>query len=148
MFKHILLPTDGSRLSEKGLLKGAELARSMKARVTVLHVVPAFRAIADEGFVLPMSIELQRRYEREAKVRATAMLARVGKRLSAAKLRHEVVLVVGDSPYQEIIKTVRRKKCDAVVMASHGRSGLSSMLLGSETAKVLIHSKVPVLVVR
>ncbi len=148
MFKHVLIPTDGSRLSDRAVARGIQFAKSMKARVTVVHVLPAFRIVADEGFVLPLSVELQVRYEKQAKARASTLLERVGKRARAAGVRGDTVLVMGDAPYQQIIKTARRRKCDVIVMASHGRSGLSSLLLGSETAKVLIHSRLPVLVVR
>jgi nucleotide-binding universal stress UspA family protein len=76
------------------------------------------------------------------------MLAKVQKAAKDAGVKCEAVAVVSDFPYQQIIATAKKKKCDLIVMASHGRKGLSSLLLGSETAKVLTHSKIPVLVVR
>ncbi|MCW5605545.1 MAG: universal stress protein [Burkholderiales bacterium] len=148
MYKHILLPTDGSKLSNKAIKHGIEFARSIKARVTSIHVIPEFRMVMDEGFVAPMSVELKRRYETESRVHAQKMLDKVGELAKAAGVPHESVAVNSDIPYQQIIEVARKKKCDLILMASHGRRGLSSLLLGSETAKVLTHSKVPVLVVR
>lgn len=147
MFKHILLPTDGSSLSSKAVKRGIEFARKIGARVTALHVMPQFRSFADEGFV-PLSPALKKRLEDEARSRATRMLEAIGRQARARKVRCATLNVANDLPYQEIIATARKKKCDLIMMASHGRRGLSSLLLGSETAKVLLHSKVPVLVVR
>jgi nucleotide-binding universal stress UspA family protein len=148
MFKHLLLPTDGSKFSERAVQRGIEFAKSIGARVTTVHVIPEFRMMADESFVLPTSADLKRRYEREAKARATKMLAKIGERAKAANVSYEAVTVTGDVPYEEIIETAKKCKCDLIMMASHGRRGISGLLLGSETAKVLTHSKIPVLVVR
>ena len=148
MFKHILLPTDGSKLSDRAVQRGIEFAKEIKARVTAVHVIPEFTMMADESFVLPTSADLKRRYDKEAKARADKMLARIGERAEAAGVKAEAVAVMGDLPYEEIIQTAKKHKCDLIIMASHGRRGLSGLLLGSETAKVLTHSKIPVLVVR
>jgi len=147
MFKHILLPTDGSKLSDRAVKLGIRLAGRMRARVTALHVMPAFRTIADEGFA-PLSPALRRRLEDEARARATKLLDAIARDARSRKVRCVTLTVASDLAYQEIIETARKKKCDLIMMASHGRRGLSSLLLGSETAKVLLHSKVPVLVVR
>ncbi len=148
MFKHILLPTDGSKLADRAIVRGIALARSLKARLTLLTVVPEFRMIADESFAVPMSAELKSRYEKEAKARAAKKLAAVRQKMTKAGLKSDVVVIASDLPYQQIIATARKQKCDLVVMASHGRRGLTGLLLGSETVKVLTHSKIPVLVVR
>jgi nucleotide-binding universal stress UspA family protein len=148
MFKHILLPTDGSKLSNRAVERGIELAKSLKASVTSIHVVPAFRMVADDSFVMPRSVELKVRYEKEAVGHANKMLDKVGDRAKAAGVKHDAVVVVSEVPYQEIIDAARKHKCDLIMMASHGHHGLTGLLLGSETAKVLTHSKVPVLVVR
>ena len=147
MFKHILLPTDGSTLSNKAVKRGIEFAGKIRSRVTALHVMPEFRAFADEGFA-PLSPALKKRLEDEARSRATKMLEVIARQARSRKVRCVTLIVASDSPYQQIIATARKKKCDLIMMASHGRRGLSSLLLGSETAKVLLHSKVPVLVVR
>lgn len=148
MFKHILLPTDGSRLSDRAVKSGIRFARSIKARVTAVHVVPEFRIVVDEGFVSPMSAEIKMRYEKQAQEHAKKMLAKVEKAAKTTGVKCEVVTVVSDLPYQQIIEIAKKKKCDLIMMASHGRKGLTGLLLGSETAKVVTHSKVPVLVVR
>lgn len=148
MFKHILLPTDGSKLSDRAVQRGVEFAKEIKARITAIHVVPEFRMVVEEGFVSPMSAELKKRFEKESQEHARKMLAKVEKLAGEAGVQCELVAVVSDYPYQQIIDTAKKKKCDLIMMASHGRRGLSSLLLGSETAKVLTHSKIPVLVVR
>ena len=147
MFKHLLLPTDGSKLSDRAVRLGIRYASRMKARVTALHVVPAFRTIADEGFA-PLSPALRKRLEDQARARATRILDAIARDARARKVRCATLTVVSDLAYQEIIGTARKKKCDLIMMASHGRRGLSSLLLGSETQKVLLHSRIPVLVVR
>ncbi len=147
MSKHILLPTDGSPVSDKAVKRGIEFAKKIRARVTALHVVPEFKFMADEGIV-PLSPALKKRFQDEGLARAKAMLEAVAKQARSRGVRCATLCVSSDQPHQEIVATTRRKKCDLVMMASHGRRGLSSLLLGSETAKVLTHSKVPVLVVR
>jgi len=147
MFKHILLPTDGSELSNKAVKRGIEFAKKIKARVTAIHVVPEFRVIVDEGLV-SLSAALKKRLEAEALARAQKMLSTIARQAKARGVRCATISVASDLPYQQIIAIARKKKCDLIMMASHGRRGLSSLLLGSETAKVLTHSKVPVLVVR
>jgi nucleotide-binding universal stress UspA family protein len=147
MFKHILLPTDGSKLSNRAVRLGIQFAGKIRARVTTLHVVPAFATFANEGFA-PLNPALKRRLENEAQARAARMLEAIARQAQSRKVRCATLTATSDLAYQEIIATARRKKCDLIMMASHGRRGLSSLLLGSETAKVLLHSKIPVLVVR
>ena len=142
------MPTDGSKLSDRAVQRGIELAEAIDARVTAVHVIPEFRMMADESFVLPTSADLKQRYEKEAKSRATKMLQKVCERAGTAGVKCECVVIVGDTPYEHIIDTAKKRKCDLIMMASHGRRGISALLLGSETAKVLTHSKTPVLVVR
>jgi nucleotide-binding universal stress UspA family protein len=147
MFKHILLPTDGSKLSGKAIKRGIDLAKKSRARVTAVHVVPEFKMMVDEGITM-LSPTLKKRFEDEGRARAQKMLDEISRQARARGVRCATLCVASDLPYQQIIATARKKKCDLILMASHGRRGLSSMLLGSETAKVLMHSKVPVLVVR
>jgi nucleotide-binding universal stress UspA family protein len=148
MFKHILLPTDGSKLSDRAVKQGIRFAKSIGARVTALHVIPEFKMVLEEGFVSPMTAELKTRFEKESQAHARKMLEKVERAAKAEGVRCESVAVVSDLPYQQIIDVAKKKKCDLIMMASHGRRGISSLLLGSETAKVLTHSKIPVLVVR
>jgi nucleotide-binding universal stress UspA family protein len=148
MFKHILLPTDGSKLADRAITQGVKLAKSLGAKVTLFSVAPEFLLIADDVFAVPTSVDIKRRYDRDVRLRAEKMLAAIERRVARAGLKVASVVVVSDLPYREIIKVARKRKCDLVVMASHGRRGLSGLLLGSETVKVLTHSRIPVLVVR
>lgn len=148
MFKRILLPTDGSKLSQRAALKAIALAAEQGANLTFVHVLPELRVVADESFVMPMGVELQRRYDREAKAGARTMLDALAARAEAAGVPHEALVIKGELPFEAIIATAKKRKCDLIVMASHGRRGLSGLLLGSETTKVLTHSRIPVLVVR
>ena len=147
MFKHILLPTDGSTISKKAVKRGIDLAKKSGARVTAFHVMPEFKLMVDEGITM-LSPALKKRFEDEGRARAQKMLDDIARQARARGVRCSTLCVASDLPYQQIIATARRKKCDLILMASHGRRGLSSLLLGSETAKVLLHTKVPVLVVR
>lgn len=147
MFKHILLPTDGSKLSSKAIKQGIDLAKKSRARITAIHVVPEFKLMVDDGITM-LSPALKKRFEDEGRKRAQKMLDDIARQARARSVRCAVICVASDLPYQEIITTAKKSKCDLILMASHGRRGLSSLLLGSETAKVLLHSKIPVLVVR
>ena len=146
-FKHILLPTDGSPLSDKGVSLGISFAKRIKARVTTIHVVPEFRALADET-LLPTSFAVRQRFLEEARARGKRIVDKVAKKAKTAGVRCNCIVAPSGFPFEKIIAAARKEKCDLIFMASHGRRGLSSVLLGSETSKVLTHSKIPVLVVR
>jgi nucleotide-binding universal stress UspA family protein len=148
MYKHILLPTDGSKLSAKATRQGVQFAKSVGARVTAIHVYPEYRSLMDEGFVVPNAAAFKKRFEEESVKRSSRVLADVKSAAQAAGVDCDCVSVIGELPYDAIIKQAKKAKCDLIMMASHGRKGLSSILLGSETAKVLTHSAIPVLVVR
>lgn len=148
MFTHILLPTDGSKLSDHAVKEGIAFAKEINAKVSAIHVVPEFQMVADEGFVAPMSAQFKQRFEKESRARAQQVLDKVEKMAKTAGVAYDGVVLNSDFPYQVIIDTAQKRKCDLIMMASHGRRGLSGLLLGSETAKVLTHSKIPVLVVR
>ena len=148
MYTHILLPTDGSKLSGKAVKQGVQLAKSIRAKVTAIHVMPEYEVVLDEAFAGPSIANFQQRFDEESKKRARKILEQAKAEAAAAKVVCDVVTVTSRAPYDAIIRQARKSKCDLIVMASHGRKGLSSLLLGSETAKVLTHSKVPVLVVR
>lgn len=149
MFKHILIPTDGSRLAARGVRAGVRLAKAVGAKVTGLYVIfpyvpPAYNEAA--LYFLPgLSARESRKYfEREAE-KALKVLRSEAKR---AGVRCATLHVTAGQPWQAILKAARSAKCDAVVMGSHGRGGLGGLILGSETTRVLANSKVPVLVVR
>ena len=145
MFKHILLPTDGSKLSEKSVKEGIRMAKSLHASVTALHVIPKIHAFA---YQLNMLESTQDQYADESAEAAMTYLAFVQKVAKAAGVDCDVVHVTSDKPFKAIIDTAKKKKCDLIMMASHGRRGVEGFLLGSETQKVLTHSQIPVLVCR
>lgn len=145
MYKHILIPTDGSELSTTAIAQGIALARSLGARVSGLTVFPPFRAIAVEPL---MVIDTPARYAKDCETIGEKRLRVVQDAATAAGVPCDVARVTHDHPYQAIIDTAGAKGCDLVVMASHGRKGVTAIVLGSETMKVLTHSKIPVLVCR
>ena len=148
MYKHILLPTDGSKLSARAASQCVQFAQSIGAKVTAIHVSAEFRTLMDEGFVVPNVAAIKKRFEEESGKRSKALLESVKSAARAAGVECDGVSVFADLPYDAIIKQAKKSKCDLIMMASHGRKGLSSLLLGSETSKVLTHSTIPVLVVR
>ena len=145
MYKHILLPTDGSALSANAVRDGIQFAREIGARVTALTVTPPF--YPSEMSPSAMTAHAQ---EHEAKSQETAQraLAVVEAAAKAAGVPCTLLHRVSDGPFEEIIKAAGEAGCDLIFMASHGRRGVSALLLGSETNKVLTHSKIPVLVTR
>lgn len=145
MFKHILLPIDGSELSLGAARIGIELAKTCNARVYALHVVPAFQALIYMAEALAIT---EAAYNDEAMALAAGYLAQVKRLAEDAGVKYSGSYDVAERPHEIILKTTREKGCDLVVMASHGRRGLSRWLLGSETQKVLLQGDVPVLVCR
>lgn len=148
MYKHILLPTDGSKLADKAVKQGIALAKSIAARVTILNVTPEYQMLMDEGLVLPNATAVKKRFDDEMARRSKKILNAVEVDAKSSGVACDTVSANGGRPYELIIKQAKKGKCDLIMMASHGRRGLSSILLGSETAKVLTHSTIPVLVVR
>ena len=145
MYKHILVPIDGSKLSDKAVKEAVALAARLNAKVTLLHVSPMqIWPIYAESAVM-MAEYRSGDFRAEIKREGEAMLAKAAKRAGGAVA---TLNVLGDLPYDGIVKAAAKTKCDLIVMASHGRSGVSGLFLGSETQKVLAHSKLPVLVVR
>jgi nucleotide-binding universal stress UspA family protein len=147
MFKHILLPTDGSPLSARAVASGIELAEALGARVTGLFVAPPATPLVFEHF-LPVRYMEPDDHAALIEREAAHALGQVEKAAKAAGVTCETKQLTSDYPADAIMTTAHRSKCDLIVMASHGRTGVSAMLLGSETQKVLTHSKVPVLVHR
>jgi nucleotide-binding universal stress UspA family protein len=149
MFKHILVPTDGSALSEIAVQQAVNLAFVLRAKITAIHVVGGYRpAFESEGFKMPKMPDLKERFEEEETARANKILGTVKKAAAEAGVTCFSAVVTGDSPHEAIIEYATASKCDLILMASHGRRGLDGFLLGSETQKVLTHSKIPVMVCR
>jgi len=148
MYKHILLPTDGSKLAAIAVKQGIRLAKSIRAKVTVINVVPEYQMMMDEGFVLPNAAMLKKRFDEATAARSKKILDDVKTAAKSAGVKCSGVTPISGMPYEAIVKQAKKARCDLIMMASHGRKGLASILLGSETAKVLTHSTIPVLVVR
>lgn len=145
MYKNILIATDGSELSAKAVQNGIALAKHLGAKITVVMVRKPFHTFTlDPQAVEDTAMQYTLRVH-EATEKALATIASVAK---AAGVACETVDVEHEHPFQAIIDTAAFKGCDLITMASHGRSGISAVLLGSETVKVLTHSKIPVLVHR
>ena len=149
MYKHILVPTDGSPLSNKAVKAATELARTINAKVTALNVMPRFTPpMMEEAAVAYTSVYTEAEFRKSTEKSAAKVLAKARTAVEAGKVKCDTVAVTGATPWETIIETAKGKKCDLIVMASHGRRGLAGVLLGSETSKVLTHSKTPVLVCR
>lgn len=147
MYAHLLLPTDGSKLSDKAVAHGIALAKALRARVTVFYASPDYpMPIYAEGVIFePVS---KREYAKQAAEGAQKVLDRAAAKAKAAGVDCATAHVIAAAPWEAILAAAKKGKCDAIVMASHGRRGISALLLGSETMKVLTHGKVPVIVVR
>jgi len=142
VYGRILVATDGSPLSRRAVRAAAELAHAFEARLTVLHVVsPYLQATGIDLAKLPG-------YGRAVEKSAKGVLAAARAEARARDVTAEALSVVGGEPWKDILGAAQARGCDLIVMASHGRRGLSGLILGSETAKVLTHSKIPVLVCR
>jgi nucleotide-binding universal stress UspA family protein len=145
MYKHILIPTDGSELSAKALRDGLQFAKEIGARVTALHVTPPFYPSEMSPSALTAHAQ---EHETRSKESARRALGAAEEAARAAGVPCAAVHRVGDGPFEEIIRVAAESGCDLIFMASHGRRGVKALLLGSETSKVLTHSKIPVLVTR
>lgn len=147
-FKHILACTDGSARARKALVAGAKLARACGARLTVLFVMPPYvlPTYGEAAQYLPgVTPKL---YRQRADALAKDVLAPAARIARESGAECETLAVNADEPWSGVLHAAQRRKCDLIVMASHGRRGLARALLGSETQKVLTHSRIPVLVVR
>lgn len=145
MFKRILVPTDGSDLSKKAVRAAIALAAGTGARIVAFHAVPKFRTFTLDAQMIE---ETAAEYRAASTERARKLLAAVAAEARKAEVACDTVQASSDQPYAAIIREAKRKRCDLILMASHGRKGLQGLLLGSETQKVLTHSTVPVLVYR
>ena len=140
MYRHILITTDGSELAEHGVAHGLALAKSLGAKVSVIFVMEPFSEMT--GRVL----EAAARYVELRKEQATSALDRAANAAREAGVPCGTIQVENRHPHQAIIAAAEDKGCDLIAMSSHGRSGLSMLLIGSVTNKVLAHAKIPILV--
>jgi nucleotide-binding universal stress UspA family protein len=147
MFKHILVPTDGSQLSQDTARRAASFAKEAGARITAFYAKPEYQVsyFGEGALVDPMTLE---QYEQMAEREAQDNLCFVEKLCQEMSVECTKLTLNSDMPYEAIIEAATQCDCDLIFMASHGRRGFSGLLLGSETNKVLTHSKIPVLVYR
>lgn len=147
MYKHVLMPVDGSDISRNAIKAGIAFASQLGAKVTAYHALDASRAnLYGEGVVIdPSSFPDIEAREREV---AARYLAEVGTAAKAAGVAFESMISRPSAHYAGIIEAAEKMKCDVIFMPSHGRGELAALLLGSTTQKVLAHSKIPVLVHR
>jgi nucleotide-binding universal stress UspA family protein len=149
MYKHILVPTDGSNLSLKAARAAGALASRLRAKVTAVHVIPTYvPPIPSEGMIPYPEMLSPEAYRKATEKQAATALGKIAKAVAAKKVACDTFFLTHDRPWEGIIKAAAMKKCDLIVMAFHGRGGIAGILLGSETTKVLTHSKIPVLVCR
>ncbi|HWJ95941.1 MAG TPA: universal stress protein [Telluria sp.] len=145
MFKQILLPTDGSDLSERAVLAGISFAKEIGAQVVGLTVLPEFHTFT---YKTEMLEDTKEEFTAAAEQQAAKYLGFISDAARSAGVACTTAHVVSDDPYEAILQTARERGCDLIIMASHGRRGMKGVLLGSETQKVLVHSDIPVLVYR
>lgn len=147
MFKHILVPTDGSELSKTTAEKAVTFAKETGARVTIFYAKPEYpMAYYGEGALIdPTTPD---KFAELAEKQAQEIVGYVGQLCNDAGVAYGSATATSDVPYEAIIQAAESAGADLIFMASHGRRGISGLLLGSETNKVLTHSKIPVLVYR
>lgn len=147
MFKHLLVPTDGSDLSDGTVRRAISFAKDAGAKITFFYAQPDFpMPIYGEGALIDPTTPEQ--FARASALEAEEILSRAKAAAEAEGVAVATDTTVNEVPYEAIIDAAARHGCDLIFMASHGRRGLASLLLGSETHKVLTHSTVPVLVYR
>jgi len=147
MFKHILIPTDGSKLASESAQAGVRLAAALGARVTAFFAAPPATPIIFKS-MLPVGYATPREHEKMTRKAAESYLGTIAKAAAAAGVACETVSVTSDYPAEAIIAAAKKRRCDLIFMGSHGRRGFRDSLLGSETHKVLSEGPVPVLVYR
>jgi nucleotide-binding universal stress UspA family protein len=145
MFKSILLPTDGSALSEKAAATAIQFAQLNHAGIVGICVIQPlpFPSMGDSGAVIDTG-----QFETQMQSAAQRNIDKVAAAARAAEVPFQGVIVLSPSPYEEIVEAAQKFGCDIIIMASHGRTGLNRLLLGSETQKVLAHTTLPVMVLR
>ncbi|MBU6223546.1 MAG: universal stress protein [Burkholderiales bacterium] len=145
MFKTLLLPTDGTDLSNKSIDKAVIFAAEINAKIIGITVTEPFHYISIDSISISDTPET---YASEMAKTANERLAHIAKRCSELEVSCETVHCEASHPYSAIVATAEEHNCDLIFMASHGRSGLSALLVGSEVSKVLTHTNIPVLVYR
>jgi nucleotide-binding universal stress UspA family protein len=147
MYSHLLVATDGSKLSEKAVTHAIDLAQRLDARLTFFHVAPEYPSpLYTEGVMMEMMS--RKSYVTSVASNSAAILERVAKKAAAAGVACDTHHALSRSPSDAIVAAARKYKCDAIVMGSRGHGGLKAFLIGSVTQKVLAQTKLPVIVAR
>jgi nucleotide-binding universal stress UspA family protein len=147
MYKHIFVATDGSRLSAKAVTHAITLAQALSAKLTAFYASPDYPLPVFADGVVYDALSKQE-YAKLATKEAERVLSPIKMKAEAGGVECDVLHAIDNSPWQAILAAARKAKCDVIVMASHGRRGITALVLGSETQKVLTHAKLPVIVVR
>jgi len=147
MYKHILVPTDGSALSRAAALSAVKLASALGARITGLFAAPAATPLEYRG-LLPVGLRSPGKGAAMIKKTAGRYLEVIEDAARTAGVRCDVVHVISDFPADTILQVAAKRKCDLIYIASHGRRGLRGVLIGSQTQKVLSGAKIAVLIYR
>jgi nucleotide-binding universal stress UspA family protein len=148
MYKHILIPTDGSRTAQKAVEAGIDFARESGARITFFTAVPEYELPRASEVMAHKPVMSLEEHERLSAEKARAILAPALERARTCGVAFAADHALSDKPYRAIIEAARRHGCDAIFMSSHGRKGLSRLMRGSETLAVLTHSDIPTVVLR
>jgi nucleotide-binding universal stress UspA family protein len=146
MYKHLLVATDGSRFAMKGVRAGLRLAKALGARITAVYVIPPPPAVYGETASYYAAGFTPAEYTKYMRKTAQAALEKVAHAARKAGVRCATRIVTGLQPWGGILRAAR--SCDMIVMGSHGRGAVASLILGSETQHLLAHSRIPVLVAR
>jgi nucleotide-binding universal stress UspA family protein len=145
MYKHILIPTDGSKLADKAIEAGIEFARSSGAKVTLFTAVPEYQP-PGEAEVMGRRVISLWDHERISRDNADAILLPAAERLRAAGVECDTAYSECNRPFEAIVAAAQGRGCDLILMSSHGRSGVAELWYGSETRDVIAHSHIPTLV--
>ena len=147
MYKKILIATDGTPLSKKAVTHGLQLAQAINATVVAFYAVPHYPTTYFEGAVVWEPAQIAE-FEKDWMVQGQRYVDTVRSEGQALDVAVRGALVKSDTVAEAIIQAAKRHKCDLIVMASHGRRGVSRLILGSQANRVVAHSTIPVLIVR
>ena len=145
MFKHLLLPTDGSPLSARAIDQGLALAKQLGARVSMITVLEPLRAFNASSELLA---DVRESFEKGSREAADRALQAAADQAAALGVQASTTVVTGSQPYRQIIDAASQGGCDIIVMASHGRRGVRRVWLGSQAAEVVTDGRIPVIIVR
>ena len=148
MYSHILVPTDGSALSIDAAHQAIELAKLCKAKLSVIMVSRSYRQLNEEGFISPVVNVVRERWEEQERQRTQKILDELCAKATASGIACESIHAFDDAPYRAIINAADKHGCDVIAMGSHGHGGVKQSFVGSETTRVLSHTKIPVMVYR